>query len=105
MDANKILDTLIKFRDDRDWTKFHTLKNLICAFNVEAGEMLEIVQWQSRPALNDYDKMRFEIADCFIYLFNICIYFGMNGKDIEQLIYRKIEMNAEKYPVGTEGEK
>ena len=32
---------LLRFRDERDWQQFHTLRNLIVSLNLEAGELLE----------------------------------------------------------------
>ena len=35
------LAALRTFRDDRDWARFHTPKDLACAISVEAGELLD----------------------------------------------------------------
>ena len=37
---------LLRFRDERDWQQFHTLRNLIVSLNLEAGELLELTQWR-----------------------------------------------------------
>ena len=35
-----------RFRDERDWAQFHTLRNLIVSLNLEAAELLELTQWK-----------------------------------------------------------
>ena len=39
-EINQIIDSLIKFRNERDWDQFHNPKDLALAINVEAGELL-----------------------------------------------------------------
>ena len=36
-----------RFRDQRDWSQFHSLRNLIVSLNLEAAELLELIQWKS----------------------------------------------------------
>ena len=38
---NKTIERIRKFREDRDWSQFHTPENLAKAINIEAGELLE----------------------------------------------------------------
>ena len=38
-------DRLMKFRDDRDWSQFHTGENLAKSLIIEAGELLEVFQY------------------------------------------------------------
>ncbi len=35
------------FRDARDWSQFHTLRNLIVSLKIEAAELLELTQWKN----------------------------------------------------------
>ena len=41
-DIEEIIQTLLKFRDERDWEQFHNAKDLALAINVESGELLEL---------------------------------------------------------------
>ena len=41
--TNKIL----KFRDEREWAKYHTPKNLALSIVIELAELLEHFQWKS----------------------------------------------------------
>lgn len=36
-----------KFRDERDWRKFHTPHQIAQAISIEAGELLECFLWKS----------------------------------------------------------
>ena len=47
MDIDALTRALVRFRDERDWAQFHTLRNLIVSLNLEAAELLELTQWKS----------------------------------------------------------
>lgn len=89
-----LLDDLARFRDDRQWAKFHTPRNLAEALSVEAGELLECFLWDGAfQAKGRADK---ELADVLIYALNMCLRLGL---DPESIIRAKMASNAEKYPV------
>lgn len=87
-----IIDTLLKFRDDRDWKKFHTPQNLAKSICIEAAELLEEFQWSEEP--KDLQNLKEEIADVLIYTILLAEHYKM---DIDQIINSKIEKNAIKY--------
>jgi hypothetical protein len=39
------INRIRKFRNDRDWSQFHTPGNLSKAISIEAGELLEEFLW------------------------------------------------------------
>ena len=82
-----------KFRDDRDWTQFHTPENLAKAISIEAGELLEHFLWD-----NNYDKEAVgeELADVMVYCLHMADSLGVN---IEEVIEKKMDKNEKKYPV------
>ena len=107
MDAGRpTLDDLTRrltaFRDARDWSQFHSLKELILSLNLEAGELLELTQWKSAEAFdresND-DAMRQrlgeECADVLLYLLLIA---ERAGIDLQRAAADKIAINESKYP-------
>jgi NTP pyrophosphatase (non-canonical NTP hydrolase) len=51
MDLGELTRALTKFRDERGWAQFHTLRNLIVSLNLEAAELLELTQWKSDPEI------------------------------------------------------
>jgi len=90
-----------KFRDDRDWKKFHDPKNLAVSISIEAAELLELFQWMSgeaatRFAAENRERVSEEIADVAIYLFELA---DITGIDLASAIEAKLEKNALKYPV------
>lgn len=94
-----IRDILVKFRDDRGWTEYHTPERLAGALMVEAGELASLVQWGKEP---DHTRLAEEIADVAIYLEYIAERFGL---DVNKCIMAKIEKNAIKYPVDVNNER
>ena len=94
-------DALRKFASDRDWSQFHSPKNLAIALNVEAAELLEHFQWISEAESTALDseqqaKVREEAADVLLYLIRLADKLGI---DLLAVASEKIELNAKKYPV------
>ena len=52
MDLKKIHTEIEKIVSERDWDKFHSVKNLSMALSVESSELLEIFQWLSEEESN-----------------------------------------------------
>ena len=44
MSLRQLTDELLRFRDERNWAQFHTLRHLIVSLNLEAAELLELTQ-------------------------------------------------------------
>jgi len=92
---------IIEFREERDWSQFHSPKNLAMALMVETGELAEHFQWltqeQSRN-LPDEKKMiiKDEIGDVLIYLINLADRLEI---DLMEAASHKLEKNKQKYPV------
>lgn len=83
-----------KFRDDREWSQFHTPGNLAKAISIEAGELLEHFLWN-----NNYDKEAVgeELADVMVYCLHMADSLGVN---IEDIIEKKMDKNEKKYQIG-----
>ena len=101
-DATTTLDDLradvIAFRDERDWAKFHTPKNLAMAVTTEAAELAELYLWQGdadRPTGERVERTAQEMADVLIYL--LCLADTLNI-DLTSAVKAKLAKNAEKYP-------
>ena len=98
--TQKILDRLIKFREDRGWKKYHTLKNLITALQIEASELAEPLLWRDvkeKTDLTEEEKKETaeEAADVFIYLLLIANKLGL---DLDDEVDKKITINEKKIP-------
>lgn len=94
-DINELVETLKKFRDERDWQQFHNPKDLALAINVEAGELLELFLWKE-PNDADKDKVKEELADIMAFSLLLAEKYGF---DVKQIVLDKIRSNGEKYPV------
>ena len=95
----ELINTLLKFRQDRDWEQFHTAKNLAISISIEAAELLEHFQWlrgDEDPSKDEILEITKEIADIFIYLLLISNDLRI---DIIEASKKKIEENNQKYPV------
>lgn len=92
------IEKINKFRDDRDWRKFHNEKDLAISISLEASELLELFQWKESKDVTSKSLKRIkeELADVFIY--SIMLADNLN-LDIENIIDEKLEKNTRKYPV------
>ena len=99
---DELLEKVRKFRDDRDWDKFHSPKNLSMALMVEAAELAEHFQWltdkESRGLTGEkLEMVKDEIGDVLIYLVNLADKLNL---DPVRAAHDKIIKNNKKYPVG-----
>lgn len=90
-----ITDAILKFRDARDWEKFHDPKNLAICLNVEAAELLELFLWNDGDEI-DLNGLKEELADVFYSAFLLADKFGW---DVGAIVRQKLKKNAKKYPV------
>lgn len=101
-DSLQVLRTRINhFVAERDWSQFHTPKNLAMAMIVEAAELVEQFQWdtpqQSQQLTPEKrEAVSHELADTFVYLLRIAEVLEI---DLIEAANQKIDLNAKKYPV------
>lgn len=103
MKLKKIIGYQRDFVAAREWSRFHTPKNLASALSVEAAELLEIFQWmkdgEDQPSSfgkETREHLREELADVFFYLLRLA---DVTGVDLEEAFWDKMRKNARKYPV------
>jgi len=102
IDEQELQRILRDFANNRDWEQFHSPRNLVSALNVEAGELLELFQWESANHVVDVNdletrhKIEDEIADVFIYLLRIADKLDVS---LEGVAIAKMKKNADKYPI------
>jgi NTP pyrophosphatase (non-canonical NTP hydrolase) len=107
MDNNTTIDLIkkkiIKFRDERNWKKYHDPKNLAIGLSIEVAELQEIFLWQSKEDIETVlssnkimHRIREEIADIFIFLLYLCEGCKI---DLSEAVLEKINTNTKKYPV------
>jgi NTP pyrophosphatase (non-canonical NTP hydrolase) len=91
------------FCEERDWDQYHTPKELAIGLVTEASELLDLFRFQTdaqieaqllrpdqRTAIED------EVADVLFFLLRMAQRNNFNLRDVLQ---RKIQKNALKYPV------
>jgi NTP pyrophosphatase (non-canonical NTP hydrolase) len=102
MNEIKVLTKKIeRFRDDRDWKKFHNHKDMALSLVLEAAEVLEHFQWKSKNEVEKHgvlckDEIADELADVAMYLFELADNLEI---DLSDAIENKLRKNAKKYPV------
>ena len=90
---DKVINALKSFRDERNWSQFHSPKNLANSIIIEAAELLENFQWEHQK--EDRKNIEEELADIMSYCLLLCEKYGF---DPEEIILKKIEQNKKKYP-------
>ena len=96
----EVKDRIREFNAARDWEKYHRPKDLILALVEELGELSRVFKWvRSSNELKYLQKpeVKEEVADLFIYLISLS---NKAGIDISSEIFKKLEINNKKYPVG-----
>ena len=89
-----IMKEIKQFNEERDWGQFHTPENLAKSISIEASELLECFQWDDKNY--NLEALLEELADVMCY----CIQLGqVLDVDLIDVIHKKIEKNALKYPI------
>jgi NTP pyrophosphatase (non-canonical NTP hydrolase) len=90
------------FVAERDWSQFHSPKNVSMALAIEAAELMEHFQWltteASRRLVDDPDKLAEvaeELADVIGYSLALANELGI---DVSSAVRGKMIKNAQKYP-------
>jgi len=89
-----------KFIEERNWSVYHTPKNLVQAINCEAGELSQLLlfkDYKVEEILNNQKLLTDisdEIADVFIYLISLINALEL---DLSQIFINKMEKNKKKY--------
>ena len=101
MNVSKIQKKLKDFAKEREWEKFHNLKNLAISISIEASELMEIFQWEDSKSIfwkkkKNFKQIEHEVADVMLYLLRFA---DIAKIDIEKVCVDKIKINSHKYPV------
>lgn len=94
-EIKNITEKIKTFNEERDWGQFHNPKDLAIALNIETSELLDLFLWKRSEDVNT-DKVKEELADIFMYAFNLSDKFGF---DVTEIVEAKLRINAAKYPI------
>ena len=100
-ELSQIVKELQAFVKERDWSQFHSPKNLAMALSVEVSEIIEEFQWLTEDQSRNLSpekmaKVREEIADVFIYLLMLSDKYDI---DLIKAVKDKMKINEKNYPV------
>ena len=97
-DIKTATESLIKFRDERNWLQFHNTKDLALALSIEAAELNELFLWKTKEEAEEVDreKLKEELADVFAYALLLA---EKHQLDVPEIVLDKVVKNGEKYPV------
>ncbi len=90
-----LIESLLQFRNARDWAQFHNRKDLALALSIEAAELNECFLWKKAEDASK-EKVAEELADVFAYALLLAHEMGL---DVEEIVKEKIRKNELKYPV------
>ena len=96
-------NSIKEFCEDRNWDQFHGPKDLAIGLSTEANELLEIFRFKSDEQIKEMlsdAKVRREIADELVdSMFFVLRFAQLFEFDLSHCHDRKMQRNAEKYPV------
>jgi NTP pyrophosphatase (non-canonical NTP hydrolase) len=98
-----LMAAIRRFRDERDWSQFHTPKNLAAAIAIEAAELQEQFLWKTDKEIDrnlkagpKREAVVEEIADVLMFALLLADRLEI---DVSNAITDKLAANELKYPV------
>jgi NTP pyrophosphatase (non-canonical NTP hydrolase) len=91
----QLTQEVLKFRDERNWARFHTGKDLAMCLGIESSEVQELFLWKAEGEIN-LEKLEDEMGDVFYSLLLLADKYSIN---LEKALINKIEKNKTKYPI------
>lgn len=92
----ELTQQIIEFRDARDWSQFHALKDSALSLSLEASEVLELFQWKSGDHVPEAEALGDELVDVLYWTLLMA---NDAGIDLAEAFQRKMAKNAVKYPI------
>lgn len=99
----KLKEQIRVFCDERDWDQYHNAKDLAIGIITEAGELLDHFRFKSNSEINEFMKnqekkseISEEISDIVYFVLRLAQKYEI---DITTELNKKLEKNAEKYPI------
>ncbi len=97
----ELKDIIQQLVDERDWSQFHSPKNLALKLSVEASELLEKFEWVKEEAsyqtvADHRQEIEDEVADVFVVLLALC---NSAKIDLSRAMLHKLKEVRAKYPI------
>lgn len=99
---DQLVADLARFVSEREWSQFHTPKNLSMALAGEAGELVSLMQWLDNDEVERglqeglRERLEEEMADVLLYLLLLA---RATGTDLLDAGAKKLHANSERYTV------
>lgn len=90
----ELKDLVADFRDERNWAKHHSPKNLAMSIAIEAAELMEHFQWDEYT-IQKKAEIADELSDVLLYSFNLADTLGI---DISRAYRDKLARAKKKFP-------
>jgi len=99
-EIGRLVERIVRFRDEREWKKFHKPKDMALSLVLEATEVLEHFQWKSEEESKIYvksnkDDIGEELADVLYWVLLMSHDLDI---DIMSTFEEKMKKNESKYP-------
>ena len=102
-DLGELEERVRRFRDAREWRRFHRPKDLAVSVTLEAAELLEVFQWKDRGEVDremateaGREAVAHEMADILILLLSLA---DVLTVDLHAAVLDKLVVNEARYPV------
>ena len=99
----RLTEEALRFRDAREWARFHTRKDLALGLAIEAGELGELFLWRTEAEVDAAlaepryrERVREELADVALFVLYLA---HRTSTDLAAAVREKLVKNAAKYPV------
>jgi len=97
-----LIEEIGRFTDERQWSPYHSPKNLSMSISIEAAELMELFQWcdldtawELGSSNETRERIEEELADIVIY--SLCMARALNI-DVTSAVLSKLDKNRMKYP-------
>lgn len=102
MSLDELNSDVREFCEERDWTQFHTPKNLAIGLSTESNELLELFRFKDQDDQNalladpeNRVDVEDELADILFFTLRFADLYDI---DLEDALEKKLEKNRERYP-------
>ncbi|MCR5834943.1 MAG: PHP domain-containing protein [Lachnospiraceae bacterium] len=103
---NSLKKRVARFTEIRDWTQYHTIKDIAIGITNESAELLQIFRFKTEEQIADLlnnpetqEHIREEVGDILFFILDFANHTGL---DLGQCLLEKLDKNDEKYPIGKE---